>query len=119
MLRVEQLVRETIESCVDYMPKLIKAVSEIGEKIQSGNEAAGICLMPPVFEGLQWVIEAILGMQQNGFLHEIDTERLTKQFKELENALEIRDYVLIADLFEYEIGPVLEGWLKTIELSRP
>lgn len=116
---MEQLVRETMESCLDYIPKLIKAVSETAEKIQSGNEAAGIRLMPPVFDGLQWVMEAIQGMQRNGFLREINLEGLLKQFKELENALEIRDYVLIADLFEYEIGPVLEDWLKTIEQSRP
>ena len=112
---MEQLVKETLESCLDYLPKLIRAVSEIPEMLQSGNEAAGIRLLPPVFDGLQWVMEAIQGMQRNGFLREVDLGSLAKHFKELESALEIRDYVLIADLFEYEIEPVLEEWLKTIE----
>lgn len=115
---MEQLIKETLQSCREYLPKLIAVVANTAGYIQSGNEAEGVCLMPSVFDGLQWVTDAIRGIQQNGFNLEIDLQSITERFKELEGALEIRDYVLIADIFEYEIGPTLEEWLKKIEQYR-
>lgn len=115
---MENLINETLETCREYIPKLIKAVTDAAYDIQSGNEAKGIRLMPGIFDGLQWVIDAVMGVQQNGFPLGIDIKDITEIFKELEKALEVRDHVLIADLFEYEIGPSLEKWLKIIEQSR-
>ena len=116
---MEQLVKETMESCREYIPKLIETVSKIALYIQGGNEATGIRLIPPVFEGLLWVIDAVQGIQRHGFLEEIDLPDIIRHLKDLEHALEIRDHVLIADLFEYEIGPALEIWLEKIEQCQP
>ncbi|MHB1041768.1 MAG: hypothetical protein ACYC0Q_02910 [Eubacteriales bacterium] len=112
---MESLTEATLDSCREYIPRLIEAVSKIACDIQSGNETQGIRLIPVVFDGLQWLTEAIRGMQQIGFSIGIDLQDITGCFEQLEKALEIRDYVLTADLFEYEIGPALENWLKTIE----
>lgn len=112
---MESLTKETLDSCREYIPRLIEAISVTAFDIQSGNEAQGISLMPEVFDGLQWLTEAIRGMQQIGFSTGINLQDITGCFEQLEKALEIRDYVLIADIFEYEIGPALENWLKTIE----
>jgi len=112
---MENIVKETMLSCREYLPKLTEAVSKIALDMQGGNEAAGIRLMPEVFDGLQWVIEAVNGIQRHGFLGDIDLQEITRHFEELKNALEIRDHVLIADLFEYEIGPVLESWLEKVD----
>lgn len=112
---MESLTKETLGSCREYIPRLIETVSAIACDIQSGAEAQGIRLMPAVFDGLQWLVEALQGLQQIGFSTGIDLQDITGCFEQLEKALEIRDYVLIADLFEYEIGPALENWLKTIE----
>lgn len=112
---MEQLIQETLDSCQEYIPKLIKAVSATAYKIQSGNEADGVLIMSSIFEGLQWVIDAVQGLKNNGHLLEIDISNITDHLKELEEALKIRDYVLVADLFEYEIGPALQTWLGNIQ----
>ncbi|WP_273483048.1 hypothetical protein [Desulforamulus ruminis] len=74
-------------------------------------------ILPNVIDGLQWLVEAVQGIQQNGCNLSITIASLTKHFEELERALEVRDYVLTADLFEYEITPTLEEWLKKVKLT--
>lgn len=112
---MEDFIKETLDSCREYIPRLLAAVYAVARDMQSGNEAEGIRLMPEIFDGLQWVIAAVRGMQQNGFPLEIDLAELSRCFEQLEKALAIKDYVLLADIFEYEIGPVLDDWLGTIE----
>lgn len=114
---MEKLIKETLDSCIEYIPKLLKAVSNIVYNMQSGNEGEGISLMPNILEGLQWVIEAVHGMQQHGYLINIDIPVMTERLRELQEALEIRDYVLIADIFEYEVSPLLENWLESIRIQ--
>lgn len=112
-----QLVLETLETCEEYVPRLITATKDIAYHLQSGNEAAGIGLLEPVFEGIGWVIDAVHGIQQNRYPLDIQVTEMQEVLKSLEEALEMRDYVLMADLFEYEIAPLLENWLEQIHTS--
>ena len=110
-----ELVLETLETCKEYVPKLINAATTIANHFQSGNEAAGVELLEPVFEGIGWVIDAVNGIQQNRYQLDIQLDEMKELLKSLEEALEIRDYVQMADLFEYEIAPLLENWLQKIQ----
>ncbi|MCL0081405.1 hypothetical protein M1N64_04175 [Peptococcaceae bacterium] len=116
-VKTEQLAKETLQSCQEYIYKLADATVKIAEQIQSGNEGEGMRMIPPVLDGMQWLFEAMQGLQQHGYLLEIDWRATVDKFKELEAALTVRDYVLIADIFEYEIEPALKEWLEKIEQS--
>lgn len=113
-----ELILETLETCEEYIPKLIDATTTIAYHFQSGNEAAGVELLHPVFEGIGWVIEAVNGIQQNRCQLDIQLEEMNELLRTLEEALEIRDYVQMADLFEYEIAPMLDSWLRKIQDAR-
>ncbi len=113
---VQQLIKETRRSCQDYLPKLIQATSSISHGLQSGNEVEAMAVLPDVITGLQWLVEAVRGMQGNGCDLDISSDLLTAHFHELEQALRVKDYILLADLFEYEITPTLEDWLKKVTI---
>lgn len=112
-----QLVLETLESCEEYIPKLISATSNIAFHLQSGNEAKGTELLEPVYEGIRWVIDAVNGIQLNGYPMDIDVSEMKEILVSMEEALEMRDYVLLADLFEYEMTPMLETWLQQMQAT--
>ncbi|GAB6158048.1 hypothetical protein JCM39194_12480 [Desulfotomaculum varum] len=114
---MKELIKETLQSCREYIPNLISAVGDAAFLLQSGDEAKGVQLLIKIIDGLQWVIEAVQGVQQNGFSLNIDTSDIAVHFQQLESAFAIRDYVLVADLFEYEIIPVLQSWLEKVKAA--
>lgn len=111
---MEQLLHDTLESCQEYIPKLIEAAGEVAYNFHSNSESEALGWLPQILEGLQWVVDAIQGIQRCYNILAINIEELTAIFKELEQALECRDYVLTGDLLDYEIKPVLEKWLDEI-----
>ncbi|MCL5781231.1 MAG: hypothetical protein M1119_10135 [Firmicutes bacterium] len=114
---MRELIKETLQSCQEYMPVLISAVGDAAFLLQSGDEARGVQLVIKIIDGLQWVIDAVQGVQQNGFSLNIDITDIAVHFQQLESALTIRDYVLVADLFEYEIAPTLQIWLDKVNTA--
>lgn len=114
---MRELIKETLQSCQEYMPVLISAVADTALLLQSGNEAKGVQIVIKIIDGLQWVIEAVQGVRQNGLPLSIDIADIAVHFPELERALTIRDYVLVADLFEYEIAPTLQSWLDKVNAA--
>ncbi|WP_066055877.1 hypothetical protein [Robertmurraya korlensis] len=112
---MEQIVIDTLESLKEYFPKLINGSREIAEYLQEGNEAKALSVMPQLVEGLQWVFEAVMGIQNNGFLNDINLLDLKDNFQEMVEALEIGDHVLLADLLQYEIAPTLEKWVLMVD----
>lgn len=111
---MKDIVMDTLQTCQDYIPEVIKGVSSVAFHLQSGNEAEGIRLLSKVFEALQWLTDAVGGIQKNGFLLNLNLDIMNQQFNSLEEALKVRDYVLTADILDYEISPLLEDLLKTV-----
>lgn len=113
---MEALIVETINSIKDYMPKLIVGCNNTIENLQRGNEAVALQALPGIVEGLEWVLEAISGLKAIGQLKEVQLVELTKHFQDLVSSLELNDYVLLADILDYEVSPVLNNWLQIISL---
>ncbi|WML46083.1 hypothetical protein [Neobacillus sp. PS3-40] len=111
---MEEIVIETLESLKEYLPQMVRGCQNTAENLQSGNEAVALQIVPDIVEGLEWTLQAISGVKANGQLQDIEISTLTQHFRELVSALEMGDYVLLADLLDYEVGPVLEDWLTNI-----
>lgn len=111
---MKEIVRDTLQTCQDYIPRVINGLSSVAYHLQSGNEAEGVQLLAKVFEALQWLAEAVAGIQENGSLLNTNLILITEQFKGLEEALKLRDYILTADILEYEITPLLENLLEEV-----
>ena len=100
------------------MPRLIEGVSDLASNFQEGKEAVGLKKLPEIFDGIQWIIEALTELKKVCIDLQFSEEDITKVFREFEGALQIRDYVLIGDLLDYEIKPYLINWLENIESLR-
>jgi hypothetical protein len=111
---MKAIVVETLESLKEYIPKMVIGCQSTVENLQGGNEAVALQLLPAIIEGFEWILQAISGLQDNGQLLDIELSNLSQHFQEMLNALEIGDYVLLADLLDYEIVPVMETWLAII-----
>ncbi|WP_456273260.1 hypothetical protein [Bacillus sp. AK031] len=105
---------ETIKSIKEYIPKMVNGCKQTVEDLQEGNEANALQLVPHIIEGLDWIVQALAGIQKNGLLLNIDFNELNSHLGEMLSSLEINDYVLLADIIDYELVPILNDWLSKV-----
>lgn len=98
---------EVLNTANEYLDNLKKGVSDISELIQEGKEQEGINLIPQVADGLQWLIQAV-NLTKDVHKKEINIKEIDEHLAEMVEALENEDYILVGDLFNYEILPILE-----------
>ena len=101
----EQL--EALKTADEYLYNLKDGVKKVSQYIDEGREQEGINLIPLVADGLKWLIDAVQATTDVQ-KEKIETENMNEFLGEIVEALENEDYILVGDLFNYEIHPILE-----------
>ncbi|NGQ95637.1 hypothetical protein G3578_10775 [Brevibacillus sp. SYP-B805] len=106
-----ELIQETLESMRDYVPKLVGASEKIALDIQS-QQGGWLDTMLAYLEGLGWLTLAVSGIQRldQALLKNLNIEALAPLLEQVKEALEQTDYVLLCDLLQYEMKPLLESF---------
>ncbi|WP_346913591.1 hypothetical protein [Clostridium sp.] len=101
----EQL--EVLEVASEYIVKLIGGIKETVSCFQSGKEKQGLDMITPIGHGIGYIMDVITLLPL-----ELDSdatiENLNTQLEELVQGIENEDYVLVSDMFNYEILPIFE-----------
>ncbi|MZQ85775.1 hypothetical protein GQF01_27090 [Paenibacillus sp. 5J-6] len=110
------IIKETLESLKDYLPKIATASGSLAAAIQSHEEGWTDTLVS-YLEGMGWITMAINGIQQlDAFILEgWDLNELGMHIDQLRLALEQQDFVTVCDLLQYEIQPVLESYIDKLQ----
>ena len=98
---------EVLNSVSEYLTKLKDGINKIVTLIQEGKEHQAIQIIPSAAEGIGWVIQAI-NLTKDVQKEIIDIDDINDFISEIVDAFENEDYILVGDLFEYEILPILE-----------
>lgn len=107
-----ELERETLKTANEYMNNLISGVKYSVELLYGGNETEGFSMIPSICEGIQWITQVlVLTGNKNKDLIDILFEKLEEIVESFEN----QDYILVADLLNYELLQVLEDIKMDIE----
>lgn len=111
-----RLMRETLEQAEEYIPKLIVGINVIANELRTGmeNETAASMLNDAI-DGLEWINDAV-NLTIDFWVNKdvIEADALKDPLAMMAEAMQNRDHILLADVLDYEIKPVLENWLKTI-----
>jgi len=119
-----KLLDEAIEDGMEYLPRLKDGLSEVAAMLQEGREGEGISLFIESIEGLEWfgtVLDAAACFRDT-LVNDNDRDDLAARYRQILNDLlgawENRDIVLIGDLLEFEIVPMIETFLERISQER-
>ncbi|HOA80097.1 MAG TPA: hypothetical protein PKK61_03410 [Defluviitaleaceae bacterium] len=107
---------ELINMAVEYTGRLIEGINEAVDAFHEGMEGKALDLVVQIIDGLKWTMEAItvtLDVQRDP----IDISEINDPFNEMAEALENIDYVLMADVLEYEVLPKVEEWNQKLFLN--
>ncbi|OOM77928.1 hypothetical protein CLPUN_21010 [Clostridium puniceum] len=98
---------EALSSANEYLYNLKGGIKSIVEAIQEGREQEGINLVSAVAEGIDWVSN-VINLTKDIQKNEIEIQDINEQIEAIIEALENEDYILVGDLFNYEILPILD-----------
>ena len=106
---------DTLETVSDYMVNLINGIKKAVEFFQEGEDKKGCELIFYITEGIQWMSDS-LAVTKDMFKQDITLEDMNEKLSEIVEALENGDFILIGDLFQYELVPILEDIQKNVNM---
>ncbi|HHV28934.1 hypothetical protein [Acetivibrio mesophilus] len=108
------LKREIVGTAAEYILKASEGVEQIIEFFQSGREDIATRMMIDLVEGIEWLTQAIDGTKDIHGDHPMDISQANSVLREISEAYENMDYVLLSDLLEYELLPMVNIWRKQL-----
>ena len=104
---------EALQSAQEYLFKLKKGVTDIYEFINNNEEKRAFNLISYVAEGIGWVID-VISLTKDAQNKEINIDDINEHIDAVVEGMENEDYMLVGDIFNYEILPILERVHKDI-----
>lgn len=105
---MKDIVLETIESYNEYIAKVSGGCVRISDFLRKDQISEAMRLILDFSEGMGWLVEASNLLMKNEVKATLEVEKIHEFLHEVNSGLEIQDYVLVADMFEYEIAPFFE-----------
>lgn len=100
---------EIMESYNEYIEKLPKGCVAIADLIRTDEVTSAVQAISNFTEGLNWIMTVSDLLSKQGGSVVLPIEQLIVFLHEINDGLVAQDYVVIADMFEYEIAPILES----------
>ena len=101
-------LNEVMESYNEYVKNLPTGAEYISRCLRENQLNEGLTAIKDFSEGVLWLSDASDLMKKNGAKVELNIGQIQEFLIEINEGLEKQDYVLVADMFEYEISPFFE-----------
>ena len=122
---LSSLINKNISNAEEYLEKLIPGIRKASELFHSGNDQEANKFFLKIVDGIEWfsqVIDAVLKiMGDKGdalYLNRKSVLERKQQLLDLTSQMltanKNKDWVLLADLLEYEIMPYYQEWQRTL-----
>lgn len=101
-------MNDIIEVYNNYLENVPKGTVRIAEQLREDNMQEAFIAIKDFSEGVLWLSQASDLLKQNGAHVKLDILKIQDFLVEVNEGLEKQDYVIVADMFEYEIAPFFE-----------
>jgi hypothetical protein len=98
---------EVLKTASQYLVNLKLGIHKATEYFQVGEENKGCDLIIPITDGIQWISD-VVRLTSDIQEEPISFNTMNEKLNEIVEALKNEDYILVGDLFEFEILPVIE-----------
>ena len=114
------LLANNLANAKEYLEKLIPGFQKAADLFRMGNEQEAHKFYLHILDGIDWFSQVVLnivksrGNQVEGKSLGDRQEKLTGLMAQMLEANQNQDWVLMADLLEYEMIPYYEDWQETL-----
>jgi hypothetical protein len=120
LVLLQDLVANNLTNAKEYLEKLVPGFQKAADLFRMGNEQEANQYYLQILDGIDWfsqVILTIVNAQVDIFKEQNLEERqknLTNIMAQMLEANQNQDWVLIADLLEYEMTPLYKDWEEVL-----
>ena len=117
---LKDLVANNLDNAKEYLEKLIPGFQKAADLFRMGNEQEAHKFYLQILDGIDWfsqVAQTIVNSRENELEGQDLKDRqgkLTDFMTQMLEANENQDWVLLADLLEYEMIPLYEDWREAL-----
>ena len=114
------LLANNLGNAKEYLEKLIPGFQKAADLFRMGNEQEAHKFYLQILDGIDWFSQVVLNIVKSrrneveGQSFEDRQERLTGLMAQMLEANQNQDWVLLADLLEYEMIPFYEDWQEAL-----
>lgn len=112
---MNELLKESFESYCDYMAKMPNGCQQISDYLREDRIMEAGQIIAQFTEGLIWLVDMNKLLLSNNTVEPLQEEQISEFLNEINSGLEIQDFVIVADMFEYEIKPFFEQQLEGLK----
>ena len=98
---------EVLQSADEYLYKLRNGILELVDLMQAEKEHQAILLIPEISDGIDWITK-VIDLTSDIQKKQIEINHINEHLESIIEALENEDYILVSDIFNYEIIPILD-----------
>jgi hypothetical protein len=102
-------ILEVMESYNGYLNKISEGCISIAEYLRNNNIEEALKLILYFSEGVNWLCEVNEKLRSVGINNPLQIDKIHDFLNEINEGLEIQDYIIVADIFEYEIKDFFEN----------
>ncbi|KOP77742.1 hypothetical protein AMS59_13920 [Lysinibacillus sp. FJAT-14745] len=106
---MNELIIDVMNSFNDYISKIPAGCDSIAMNLQQEDYEVALNLIVDFSEGFEWLKEVQLLLIKNEYNSNIDFDLIQGFLEEINTGLEKRDFIVVSDIFEYEIKPFFEN----------
>ena len=117
MANLKDLVATNLSNALDYLEKLIPGFDQAADLFRMGNEQEANKYYIQILDGMDWfseVVNVVMSSEGEGQEPEnslrIRQAKLTDLMSQMLEANKNQDWVLLADILEYEMTPFYKEW---------
>ncbi|MBT3366970.1 MAG: hypothetical protein HN472_00670 [Nitrospina sp.] len=117
---LKDLMANNLSNAKEYLEKLIPGFQKAADLFRMGNEQEAHKFYLQILDGIDWISQVVQTVvnSRNKELEGQDLkdrqERLTGLMTQMLEANQNQDWVLLADLLEYEMIPFYENWQEAL-----
>ena len=131
LANLKDLVATNLANALDYLKKLIPGFEQAADLFRAGNEQEANKYYLQILDGIEWFsqVVSVIMSPDEGETEMPDTDveslevrqkKLTDLMSQMLEANENQDWVLLADILEYEMVPFYKDWEKILsKLENP
>ena len=123
LANLKDLVATNLANALDYLKKLIPGFEQAADLFRTGNEQEANKYYLQILDGIDWfsqVVSVIMSPDEGETelpdtydeSLEVRQKKLTDLMSQMLEANQNQDWVLLADLLEYEMVPFYKDWEK-------
>jgi hypothetical protein len=121
LANLKDLVATNIANALDYLKKLIPGFEQAADLFRTGNEQEANKYYLQILDGIDWFSQVVSVIMQpdDGETELLDADsenlqvrqkKLTDLMSQMLEANQNQDWVLLADILEYEMVPFYKDW---------